>query len=279
MFGFSIRDQRFPVKFTIVQRVVVAEIVPGLARPMKNSESNRQIVNLTVDEFRTIRAEATASLPHTKTGEKQNSLRRVIAITSDAIGRFEGIEEIPAPERVYQIKITLKGIDPPIWRRIVVREWTLDKLHQHIQRAMGWTNSHGHRFKINRRYYGDPCVMAGNFKRFSYEDSTKTQLSQIVPHTGKRFSFEYEYGPWRHEILFERRFRAEQGKRYPMCLEGQRACPPEKVGGIRGYKEFLKVSADPNHERHDEFLACGAFDAVVATKGMRDGQPIRREMV
>ena len=70
---------------------------------------------------------------------------------------------------------------------------TLDKLHEHIQTAMGWTNSHLHHFRIDGQLYGDPMLMAENFEELKYKDSTTTMLSDILPEGGERFRFEYEY--------------------------------------------------------------------------------------
>ena len=62
----------------------------------------------------------------------------------------------PGVATIYQLKITLKGIEPPIWRRIQIEDCSLDQLHAHIQAAMGWTNSHLHQFEIGGVRYGDP---------------------------------------------------------------------------------------------------------------------------
>jgi hypothetical protein len=105
-------------------------------------------------------------------------------------------------------------------------------------------------------------------------------LSKIVPENGKPFRFEYEYDfgdDWEHEVLFEGCLRAEKGSRYPICLEGARACPPEDVGGIGGYQEYVEAMADPKHEQHEEFMQWRgpfdpeAFDAEAVTKKMRRG--------
>ena len=107
---------------------------------------------------------------------------------------------------LYQFKITLKDSKPPIWRRIQVADCTLDKLHEHIQTAMGWTNSHLHKFEIGEKRYADPVLMEEDMEEFGCLDSTRTKISKILPKTGKRFSFSYEYDfgdGWEHEILFE----------------------------------------------------------------------------
>ena len=112
------------------------------------------------------------------------------------------------------------------------------------------------------------------------------RISQIVSKIGKRFSFFYEYDfgdSWEHEILFEGCPVQEPGKKYPLCLEGERACPPEDVGGIYGFYEFLEALADPKHERHDDFMEWAGdfdpknFDAKQATKVMKKGLPDWRE--
>lgn len=193
-----------------------------------------------------------------------------------------------ASSTVYQFKTTLKGIKPPIWRRIQTKDCTLDKLHEHIQTAMGWTNSHLHQFKIGGVIYGDPELLYEGWEDETPPvNSLRIKMSKIVPADGKRFRFEYEYDfgdGWEHEVLFEGCLQAEKGNRYPLCLEGERACPPEDVGGIHGYQEFLEAIADPKHEEHDSYLQWGgpfdpeAFDAHAATREMRKGLPNWREM-
>ena len=192
-----------------------------------------------------------------------------------------------APNTVYQFKITLLGSKPPIWRRIQIADCTLDKLHEHIQTAMGWENSHLHQFEIFGKRYGDPKLLDDGFDEFKCIDSTKTKMSDITPNAGKRFSFTYEYDfgdGWEHEILFEGSPKKEPGKKYPICLEGDRACPPEDVGGIGGFYDFLEALADPKHEQHDDLIEWGKdfdpkkFDAKRATKEMKMGLPDWRSM-
>ena len=184
---------------------------------------------------------------------------------------------------LFQLKITLLGIAPPIWRRIQVRDCTLDKLHEHIQTAMGWTNSHLHQFEIEGERYGDLELLDDGFEDFECIDSTKTIVSEIVPKTGRRFAFKYEYDfgdGWEHEILFEGCPPLEKGKKYPLCVEGERACPPEDDGGVGGYQEFLAAISDPKHEEHVSFLEwCGGsflpdqFNPTQSTRRMAKGLP------
>lgn len=188
-------------------------------------------------------------------------------------------------DQVFQFKITLNESKPAIWRRIQVQDRTLDKLHEHIQTAMGWTNSHLYQFEIDNQAYGDPDLLDDGFMDFECVDSTVTSIRDILPSDGQRFHFLYEYDfgdGWEHEVLFEGCPAAESGQQYPRCVEGERACPPEDVGGVWGYAEFLQAVVDPHHERHDELLECSgpfdptAFDAAQATQAMRLGLPAWR---
>ncbi len=189
----------------------------------------------------------------------------------------------PATGPVYQFKITLKESQPPIWRRFQILDCTLDKLHEHIQAAMGWTNSHLNHFTIEGRLYGDPMLMAETFEELNYADSTTTMIHEILPESGQRFRFEYEYDfgdSWLHDVLFEGRLGPEPGQSYPVCLEGENACPPEDVGGIWGYRDFLAALADPEHENHAQMrewigrrFNSKAFNPVAATNSMKRGLP------
>ena len=166
---------------------------------------------------------------------------------------------------MYQFKITLFESRPRIWRRIQVQDCTLDKLHEHIQTAMGWTNSHLHHFEVGKQLYGDPILIGDNFEDMEYEDSTATNLSDIIPENRRKFRFDYEYDfgdSWHHEILFEGCKKMEAGKKDPLCIEGERACPPEDCGGIWGYPNFIQAIENPEHERHEELLEWigGEFD-------------------
>jgi hypothetical protein len=192
------------------------------------------------------------------------------------------------PDAVYQFEITLLESHPPIWRRIQVQDCTLDKLHEHIQTAMGWTNSHLHHFRVGEQLYGDPDLLHENFEDMEYRDSTTTKLSDILPKTNRRFRFQYEYDfgdSWNHEVLFEGVVQPEPKVKHPICLEGARACPPEDCGGIWGYTDFVQAIQDPDDERHDELLEWvggrfdpEAVDPAKAMKAMRKGLPDWRSM-
>jgi hypothetical protein len=191
------------------------------------------------------------------------------------------------PSLVYQFKIVLLDVKPLIWRRIQVPDGTLDKLHEHIQTAMGWTNSHLHQFIIGGKYYGDTELLDDGWDDRDFIDSTKLRLSKLLDKKRKsiRFFYEYDFGDgWRHEIVYEGMQPSEARTKYPRCLEGARACPPEDVGGPWGYADFLEAIRDPKHESHEDLLEWigGAFDPetfnpLETTKVMRRGLPNWRD--
>jgi hypothetical protein len=276
-------EPRFPLPLTHAQRTVVAELAPELTARLRLAEADQKTIPLTAAELTVIRDKAGQAGPHAGNGTKRNSLRHVTHLAATVLDRFSGIGAIPVSVRLYQLKVTLLDITPAIWRRIQVKDGTLDKLHERIQTAMGWTNSHLHHFRVGEQLYGDPLLTGNNFIEMGYADSTAVRLGDIVPKAGTRFAFEYEYDfgdGWRHEVVFEGCVRAEPGRKYPVCVEGGRNCPPEDVGGTPGYAEFLDAIAEPDHERHHEFRTWvgGAFDPEAfapetVTRRMQRGLP------
>ena len=156
----------------------------------------------------------------------------------------------PAGETIYQLKVTLKGIRPPVWRRFqVASDTSLDELHEVIQIVMGWYNCHLYMFKIGDTPYSDPDPDWG----FDVQDSTGTNLSQVVRGASRKFLYEYDMGDgWEHEILVEKTLPTVPGQHYPVCVTGRRACPPEDCGGVWGYAELLEIIKDPEHKEYED---------------------------
>ncbi|MBN2385597.1 MAG: plasmid pRiA4b ORF-3 family protein [Anaerolineales bacterium] len=160
---------------------------------------------------------------------------------------------MPAQKTVYQIKVTLVGSKLPIWRRILVTDKvSLGHLHAILQIAMGWTDSHLHMFTINGQAYGDP--EADEAGELGSQDEYRYRLDQFVSGEGFEIRYEYDFGDsWEHILQVEKILPAEKGVRYPICISARRACPPEDVGGVWGYENFLQAISDPKHEQHDEY--------------------------
>ena len=161
---------------------------------------------------------------------------------------------------ILQVKVTLNGIRPLIWRHLLVRsDMTLARLHFALQEAMGWTNSHLHMFVIGDRRIGDLRQDEGEL---GLEDERKVKLGELIG-PGQSLTYEYDFGDgWIHEVKVEKGLERDERLHYPLCVGGARACPPEDVGGDGGYEDFLAALADPDHERHDDYVswAGGVFD-------------------
>ncbi len=153
------------------------------------------------------------------------------------------------PSSIHQLKVTLLGIRPPIWRRIAVPSaMTLGELHAVLQLAMGWTDSHLHDFRIGRTTYGDPEML----EELGDEDEWEAPLDQVAPQTKSRIRYLYDFGDsWEHEILVEKVGPPDPETRYPVCLAGKRAGPPDDCGGVWGYVQLLETLADPRHPEHE----------------------------
>jgi hypothetical protein len=166
------------------------------------------------------------------------------------------------PVQTYQIKVTLRKSQPPIWRRIRLRsDVTLAKLHRILQCPMGWEDAHLHQFTIQGERYGVPGEEDVGSRKT--RDERKYKLSDVMPGEGAQFTYLYDFGDnWEHILVVESTLPPQEGVRYPSCLAGGRACPPEDVGGLPGYENFLEAIADDAHPEHKDFTEWigGPFD-------------------
>jgi len=161
---------------------------------------------------------------------------------------------------IYQLKVTLKGCRPPIWRRLLIASTDkLEDLHIALQVVMGWTNSHLHEFAKDGDRYGIPDEDFPSDVR----DEVDFRLDQVVKKEKDKLNYVYDFGDgWEHVILLEKILPFEPDAVLPVCLEGSRACPPEDVGGIPGYEIFLEAISDPSHPEYEEMFEWigGDFD-------------------
>jgi hypothetical protein len=202
---------------------------------------------------------------------KQPVIDPLVASLLDQIGkpsrRHRLKEEAAQPlasDRIYQLKVTLEGVHPPIWRRIQAPgRLTLPQLHAVLQIALGWTNSHLHGFRVREQFYTEPSP---DYLDLEVMDERQVRLNQIAPEVGDRFIYEYDFGDsWDHALVVEQILPPDLGVAYPRCTAGKRACPPEDVGGAPGYTEFLAAIQNPRHPEHVEWLQWvgGRFDPDV----------------
>ncbi|MCX5873499.1 MAG: plasmid pRiA4b ORF-3 family protein [Deltaproteobacteria bacterium] len=150
---------------------------------------------------------------------------------------------------VYQMKITLKGVKPPLWRRIQVNSnITLKAFHRTIQVAMGWGNGHLHEFNIHGLSYSNDGDGVGS-------DEKRVRLNRLNLKEKDKFVYVYDSGDtWEHAIRVEKILHVDEKFQYPICIKGERSCPPEDCGGTEGYSELLEVLSDPYHSDHEESI-------------------------
>ena len=162
-----------------------------------------------------------------------------------------------AAAQIFQLKINLADTKPPIWRRIQAPgDTTLARLHKVIQLCMGWTDSHLHKFLIDRTSYSlpDPDEIDEDGSKNSEKFTLQDLHDKILP----GFLYIYDFGDdWLHRISVEKVLGPDAGKPYPVLLTGKRACPPEDIGGIPGFYQLLNVldnPEDPDFEEYQDWL-------------------------
>jgi Plasmid pRiA4b ORF-3-like protein len=248
--------------------------------------SERLETQFTLDELDELLDHLEQSVYRAKGNEKQKVLR-IVEKVSKLLGSTIDPDEMPniqlkkMADTVFQIKMTLKGIDPPIWRRIQTKDCTLEELHSLIQLTMGWEFEHLYRFNIGGLDYGNLEMVRDD----ETNDSRDTKLSEVLPARNRRprFIYEYDFGDeWIHQLIVEERLRPNEMVKYPICVAGQRACPPEDCGGPWSYPGFVEAISNPDHRRHEELLewAGDRFDPEIfdleevnnELRGMRTGR-------
>ena len=160
------------------------------------------------------------------------------------------------PARIYQLKIMLPYIEPPIWRRLEVPgSATFYDLHDAIQIAMGWEDDHLWAFDVEKTEVSPAAEQLEFPGAPRAKPADGTTLDHML--AGRRIKFRYEYDmgdSWIHQIKVEKVFAPDPDVQYPCCTGGERACPPEDCGGFPGYMHLLEAMADSKHPEHDEML-------------------------
>ena len=278
----------YPLKLTQQQRETLLELTQlsrNLKKKIEQAGEGTQFVPVTWNELHKLNDETGQAAVHARSPHKQ----RLMAVMTRVVKFFEEehaeVFDLDAPltrrpaktDLLFQFKIALLDIKPAIWRRIQVPDCALLDLHEYLQAAFGWENYHLHQFEIDGVSYSQPAPDGDDFD-MDFEDETDVLLSKLLPKSSRkaRWIYEYDFGDgWRHEILFEGFPPIDPKAKAPLCLEGERACPPEDCGGPPGYADYLDAIADPQHEQHEEMLEWRgpfdpeAFDAKKATKEMR----------
>jgi hypothetical protein len=200
--------------------------------------------------------------------------------------RKGGIGVASRKDTILQFRVALRGVRPLVWRRIQVpATYSFWDLHVAIQDSMGWLDYHLHEFRVipapRRRsvrigipdddgFVGDPVTLPG----------WTLPVARYLNRKGQRATYAYDFGDdWQHSLVLERVLPREPGVSYPRCIDGRRRCPPEDVGGVPGYEEFLEAVRDPEHEEHEQYLTWvgGSFDpAAFSAEAVKFANPYKR---
>ena len=162
-------------------------------------------------------------------------------------------EQKSSGNEIYQIKVTLLRTVPPVWRRLLVpSDITLSNLHDLLQLAMGWTDSHLHEFLFRGQCYGPTGPERGVAEAI---DERKVRLNQLLVRAGAKILYTYDFGDgWEHGIVLEKGLPVDPNMAYPAATGGAGACPPEDCGGIGGFYSLLESLQNPRHPQHEELL-------------------------
>ena len=161
--------------------------------------------------------------------------------------------------QVFQFKIELQEIIPTIWRRILVpADYNFWDLHVAIQDTLGWLDYHLHHFEIRGK--GKRTAFHIGIPDFDRNDD----LQEVYPgweiplfiyfnDLGVEAKYLYDYGDsWMHTVKLEGHIYREKGIKYPICIGGERACPPEDCGGVSGYYNVIETLSDPENDDHEK---------------------------
>ena len=256
----SLTKELLELKLSEGQRRTIlkyAELPTHLSERLAANRTVAKRTQFTLDELDELLDHLETSVYRAKGNEKQKVLR-IVEKVSELLGSTidpDEISEQRLPKKmntVFQIKVTLMGIIPLIWRRIQTKDCTLAEFHDLLQVTMGWEFEHLYRFIIGGVKYAD------------LECDTNLDTA-ILPAQNRRPRFDYVYDlgdQWMHQLVVEERFPPEQGVQYPICVAGRRACPPEDCGGPWGYSDFVEAISNPDHRGHEQMLEWvgGEFD-------------------
>lgn len=174
----------------------------------------------------------------------------------------------------YKIKIVLRDSNPLIWRRIIIpSQITFERLHDIIQVAMGWSNNFLYDFNIVEENLRITCDEE-NIDRYNFYSKIKltedndpygyiAKYTKIIPKRSNeviiddyfikynQIEYVYDFGDyWKHDLIIEEVLKDYKGP-CPVCIGGEEACPPEDIGGILEYGQFLRIINDENHQDYE----------------------------
>jgi Plasmid pRiA4b ORF-3-like protein len=174
---------------------------------------------------------------------------------------------------VHTLRVSMRDITPEVWRRLRIRsDMPLPKLARVLEQAMGWYGHHLHMFDVRGLLFGVPDEDA----EYMINEKVAT-VKHVLPKIGNTLRWDYDFGDgWEHDVVAVAIDAASEGNLRTLCLDGERACPPEDCGGVSGYERLLDVLANPKHPEHAavvDWAPAGfdpaAFDLVAVNRRLR----------
>ena len=158
-------------------------------------------------------------------------------------------------ETITRVRIELEGTEPLVWRELdLPLSTTLASLHDIIQVVMRWQDYHLHEFVVGDKIYGVPDLDDVFDERKVYKEKS-IRLGTLMDRGIREFLYLYDFGDnWQHRIIIDEPRQGELGVEYPRFVDGARRAPPEDVGGLPGFEEFLDARAHPEHEQFQQML-------------------------
>lgn len=161
----------------------------------------------------------------------------------------------------YRVRVELLGCQPPVWRPLeLASDLFLDDVHEILQVAFGWTDSHLHRFGCGPKYYSDDT----EYYLMEYEvhegetgiPEEQVRLDEVLVEVGDRLCYCYDFGDdWQHVLELETVLTRPDSAGRTVCTDGRRPGPPEDCGGVHGYELIAAVTepADSDSDALDAF--------------------------
>ncbi|MCZ7647422.1 MAG: plasmid pRiA4b ORF-3 family protein [Planctomycetota bacterium] len=190
-----------------------------------------------------------------------------------------------AKGQVLVLEVALLDLKPRIWRRFAIADGgTLAELHYALQAVMGWYDCHLHEFAIRGQRYGVPDPEMNFDEDEDLLDEAKFKLARVLGGPKTSFRYLYDFGDnWEHEVKVVAVQAPEPGHEYPLCLAGERACPPEDCGSTWGYGQLLDILKNPKHAEYKERVEWldgpydpERFDLAEVNERLRQG-PVEEE--
>jgi Plasmid pRiA4b ORF-3-like protein len=174
---------------------------------------------------------------------------------------------------VHVLRVSLRDVEPEVWRRVVVAsEMPSPNFATALELAMGWGSTHLHLFAVGGVLFGNTDHDAPHLI-----SEKAAKVTHLLPREQSSLRWDYDFGDgWEHDVVVEAIEPLNPKTQYPVVLDGERACPPDDVGGPPGYEQLLRVLNDPTDEEYEHMVSWApegfdpaAFDLVAANRRLR----------